>query len=93
MVFGMKFMEKKFIVKYDRQACIGAAACVGMDPKEWVLDIKDGKANLIGGSDAGDGWWTKEIDESEFEAMMNAANGCPVIVIHIFDKETGKQLI
>ena len=87
-------MGKKYIVKYDREGCIGAAACVGMDAKDWVLDDSDGKANLLEGSyDDTSGLWIKEIDEGELEAMMNAAKGCPVVVIHIFDKETGEQLI
>ena len=82
-----------FTVRYDREACIGAGACVGMDVKNWIIDAKDGKANLIDGKPMENGWWEKEIDESELEAMLNAAKGCPVIVIHIFNKETGEQLI
>ena len=84
----------KYIVRYDREGCIGAAACVGMDPKNWILAPSDGKADLIEGKENGQsGIWEKEIDESELEAMMNAARGCPVIVIHVFNKETGEQLI
>lgn len=86
-------MGKKYIVRYDREGCIGAAACVGMDPKDWVINDKDGKADLIEGIDKDDGLWEKEIDESELGDMMSAAKGCPVVVIHIFDKETGEQLI
>ena len=87
-------MGKKFIVKYEREACIGAGACVGMDPKDWVIDNSDGKANLLGtmGQDE-KGFDVKEIDESELEAMMAAAKGCPVVVIHVYEKDTGKQII
>ncbi len=83
----------KYIVKYDREGCIGAGACVGMDPKSWIIDPKDGKANLISGNEKDPGWWEMEIDEDRLEAMLNAAKGCPVIVIHVFNKETGEQLI
>lgn len=87
-------VSKKYIVKYDREGCIGAAACVGMDPKSWIIEDTDGKANLIGGSYAeNEKFWVKEIDESELDAMMAAAKGCPVVIIHIFEKDTGKQLI
>lgn len=84
---------KKYIVRYDREGCIGAAACVGMDPKNWILAANDGKADLISGKQNNASLWEKEIDESELEDMLNAARGCPVIVIHVFDKETGEQLI
>lgn len=87
-------MPKKYIVKYDREGCIGAAACVGMDPKDWIIDNSDGKANLLENSGEDEkGFFIKEIDETELSAMMAAAKGCPVVVIHIFDKETGEQLI
>jgi len=83
----------KYIVRYERTGCIGAAACVNMDPKDWVLDAKDGKANLIEGvQNSQTTLWEKEIDESELEANLNAAKGCPVLVIHIFNKETGEQI-
>jgi ferredoxin len=85
-------MGKKYMVRFDRDSCIGAAACVGMDPKDWIIDMGDGKANLIDGKETSSGMWEKEIDESKLDVNLNAAKGCPVLVIHIFDKETGEQI-
>ena len=56
---------KEYKIIYEREGCIGAAACVNMDAKDWVLDAKDGKANLIEGvQNPQTTLWEKEIDES-----------------------------
>ena len=83
----------KYVIKYERDGCIGAAACVGMDGKNWVLDVQDSKADLINGTlNEQSGQWEKEVDEAELEAVLNGAKACPVLVIHVFDKETGEKL-
>lgn len=63
----------------DRSLCIGAATCVAIAPKAWVLD-DEAKAVILDTADA-------ETDES----LMEAAKGCPVMAIIITD-ENGKQL-
>lgn len=64
----------------DRSLCIGAATCVAIAPKAWVLD-DEAKAVILDTADA-------ETDES----LMEAAKGCPVMAIIITD-ENGKQLV
>lgn len=86
-------MSKKFLVVFDRAGCIGAAACAAMDPKHWEI-VDDGKAVLKGSKKKGDSEdYELEIEEADFKLMMDSAQGCPVNVIHIIDKETGKKLI
>ena len=85
-------MGKKFVIQYERERCIGAAVCVAFSQKDWIIN-DDGKADLIEGKDVGSDIWEKEIDEEDFEANRQAAEGCPVNVIHIIDKETGKKFI
>lgn len=81
-----------YIIRYERQPCIGAGVCVAVDEKNFQMN-KDGKADLIGGADKNQtGIWEKEIDESQLEAAKAGAEGCPVIVIKIFNKETGQQV-
>lgn len=83
----------KYIIQYEREGCIGAAACVSMDPKNWILDLQDNKANLISGTfNEQTGLWEKEIDESELESAINGAKACPVLVIHVINKETGEKI-
>ena len=70
----------KYTIRYERNSCIGAAACVNEDPKNWIIEKLDNKANLIDGQAEGE-IWTKEIDESELEVALTAAKACPVLVI------------
>jgi ferredoxin len=79
----------KYTVKYDREACIGAASCTAFS-KKFKLD-KDGKANLAGSKEK-DCLFVLEIDEKELDSMKEAAQSCPVNVIHIYD-EKGTKII
>jgi len=86
-------MGKKYRVELDREACIGAAACVAVDPDNWTI-VEDGKVDLKDSKkDNKTGFFVREIDESELKKWMESAESCPVNVIHIIDLETGKRLI
>lgn len=74
--------EKRYKIEYDRKGCIGAGTCEAVCPKSWKI-ADDGKANVL----------IKEFDEESLKCNMDAAESCPVNVIHIIDKKTGKQLI
>ena len=82
--------KKVYRIWYDRPGCIGAAACVAIAPKVWVMN-KDGKADLIGGKQISESEWELEIDD-DLQINIDAAQGCPVNVIKIFDKETGEKI-
>lgn len=73
--------EKKYKIEFDREACIGAAACCAVSPENWVMR-EDGKPDLI----------YKEIGEDRLKENIEAAEVCPVRVIIIKEKKTGKQL-
>lgn len=72
----------KYTIEYEREGCIGAGACVDACPSNWSMN-DDGKADLK----------VAEIDEAQLEENKAAAEGCPVNVIHIINKETGERLI
>lgn len=81
----------KYKVVFDRSACIGAAACAASFPEAWVMQ-DDSKPDLVGAT----GDREKQeliIDEKDLEKHLEAARVCPVLVIHIFNAETGEQLI
>ena len=88
-------MGKKYKIVYDRSLCIGAATCVAINSKSWVLDNSDNKADLVDSKlrEGTTEMFELEIDESTFDIEMEAAKGCPVNCIHIIDMETGEQLI
>lgn len=81
----------KYKVLYERVGCIGAAVCVAVFPKYWDMN-PDGKADLLGSIKSGDSFEV-ELDESELEQMKQAAEGCPVNVIHITNVQTGEKII
>ncbi|MDP6642355.1 MAG: ferredoxin [Candidatus Nanoarchaeia archaeon] len=90
----MEERKTKYIVQYDRIGCIGAAACVAALQEAWEMD-EEGKAILKGENvkSKGDEIFELEITEEELEGHMEAAKACPVVVIHITNKETGEKLI
>jgi len=85
--------KKRYRIVYDREGCIGAAACVAAYPERWDI-VDDGKADLKGGKPNDDNTeQILEITEEEFQKMMDSAQSCPVNVIHIIDLETGQRVI
>ncbi|RME53688.1 ferredoxin [Candidatus Woesearchaeota archaeon] len=72
----------KYKIEFDREACIGAAACAAVLPEVWEIQ-DDGKPIVK----------IPEFDDDALEANMEAAKACPVNVIHIVNKETGERLI
>jgi len=78
-----KGSEKRYKIEYDRENCIGAAACAAVNPKNWVVSDEDGKADFV----------AAEFNEESLETELEAAKACPVNVIHIIDKKTGEKVI
>ena len=85
--------KKRYLLVYDREGCIGAAACVAAYPERWTL-VDDGKADLTDATRNDDNTEQKlEFTEEEFQKMMDSAQACPVNVIHIIDTDTGERVI
>ena len=86
--------KKKYRIVYERSGCIGAAVCAALDEKNFVMNA-DSFADLTESKQVENGKWEKivELDEQEAKRLLEAAEGCPVTVIHVFDLETGKQLV
>jgi len=85
--------KKRYRIIYNREECIGAAACIAAYPERWEM-ADDGRADLKGGKKNDDNSVQElEISEDEFKQMMDAAQACPVSVIHIEDLEAKKRLI
>jgi len=82
----------KFLIEYDRPNCIGCGVCAAVAPEFWEMN-NDGKSDIKGGKSRQDGWQELEIGEKSLEANKNAAEGCPVNVIHLKNKETQEKII
>jgi ferredoxin len=63
----------------DQSLCIGAATCVAIAPRAWALD-DEAKAIILD-------TFNQETDD----ALLEAAQACPVMAIFIADKD-GKQI-
>ena len=82
----------KILIQYDRNGCIGAGVCAAVAPDHWVMN-QDGKADLVNAKEVSEGQFELEIDEKDLEVNKQAAEGCPAVVIHIINKETGEKVI
>ena len=83
ILFGMA----KYKITYNREACIGAAACVAVAARFWEL-AADGKADLLDGEgrkvkEIKPGHYELIIDEPDFEMNKEAEEVCPVNVIKV----------
>lgn len=69
-----------YTIKYNRDACIGAATCVSAAPGNYSLD-KENKAVVK----------KTEISDKELSKNMAAAKSCPTAAIEIYNKK-GKKI-
>ena len=82
----------QYKLQHDRPNCIGCAACEAVAPDFWEMN-QDGKSDIKNGKDNDNGWQDLNIEEKDYNANKDAADACPVNVIHIVKKGTGERLI
>ena len=77
---GIRTAEGKIHrIVVDRQACIGAQSCVVVAPKVFQMDDQ----NLA--------YVTDELNETDEETILLAAQSCPVLAIRLYNKD-GKRI-
>jgi len=72
----------KYKITFDRNTCIGAFACVAADPETWEY-ADDGKVDMKGGTDEGNGVFSLVVDEADLDKHKAAAEACPVYAIKV----------
>lgn len=70
---------RKLKVRVDRDLCIGAATCVAIASKTFILDSQ-AKAIIL-----------DTVEQDSDEAIIDAAKGCPVAAI-IIEDENGERV-
>ena len=78
----------KVRIIYNREGCIGAAACVAVAPKFWKM-AEDGKADLLGSKlnpQTGKFELVIEVSEEDLKALQDSAISCPVQVIEVLEE-------
>jgi len=84
--------EKKIRIMHDRPNCIGCAACAAVAPDFWTMS-EDGKSDIVGSIKKEDETEELDIEEKDYAINKEAADSCPVNVIHIVNKKTGEKII
>lgn len=81
----------KYSVLFNRNDCIGCGACTAVSPDFWSM-TDDGKSTLKGSKKTGINE-EKTIDDKEFSSTKEAAEACPVNVIHITNLSNNQKII
>jgi len=87
-----KTLEKPYRIEHDRPNCIGCGACAAVAPDFWEMN-DDGKSDIKKAKTREDSWQELEIKEENFQQNKEAADSCPVNVIHIIKKENNEKII
>ena len=84
-----------FKIDHDRPGCIGCGACAAVAPEFWTMSSDDGKSDLVGSVHVkeGDKVVREQLDMEDLKNNREAADCCPVNVIHIIDLKTGEKII
>ena len=72
---GPVVLKSGYKVWVDRSLCIGAATCIAVSPKTYVLD-QEAKAVIL-----------ESADEDTIENIIESAKACPVAAIIIEDEK------
>ena len=78
----------KYKVEHFKKDCISCGACAVINPDFWELDA-EGMADLKGSTKVGD-HFELEIDEKDKDSNQEAADVCPVNIIHVKKVEEKK---
>lgn len=65
---------------HEREKCIGCGSCVALCPKYWEM-ADDGKSNLKNATKNTEGNY--ELEAESIACNQEAADSCPVQIIHI----------
>lgn len=84
-------------IDHDRPNCIGCGACAAVAPDFWEMSALDGKSDIKGSErqeDAGEiVRESLDINDEQYTKNKEAADCCPVNVIHLINRETGEKII
>ena len=81
----------RFKIIHERPKCIACGACAAAAPDYWEMSANDGLADLKGCTMNGENE-ERIIDEKEVAPNKEAAEVCPVQIIHV-EKVKEKELV
>ncbi len=74
-------MEKHLITHFKKD-CISCGACAAIAPQYWLMD-EEGLAHLKNSKEVSDHWELEISSEEARAANQEAADVCPVNIIHV----------
>lgn len=77
-----KFKNYNMKVIQEREKCIGCGSCAALCPKYWEM-AEDGKSSLKNSVTNAEGNYELEVEAAE--CNKEAADACPVQIIHIVE--------
>ncbi len=80
----------KHKIEHNKPECIGCGVCAAIAENFWEME-EEGKSHLKN-SIAEENKEVLEIDDEHIQINKEAAEACPVNIIHIKDKN-GKQIV
>ncbi len=85
----------KWKIEHNRPDCIACGACAAVSPEFWIMSPDDGKSDLNGSKHIEENGEIvrEELELDDLKTNKEAAECCPVNVIHIIDKNTGQKII
>lgn len=83
----------RYKIEYNRPECIGCGVCAANCPKFWEMNDGEAKSDLKGAKKLDNGRTELDIDEKDLNCNMEAAESCPVNVIHIKDNKSGEKKV
>lgn len=79
----------KYKVIHFKKDCISCGACAAINPKFWEMDT-DGLAHLKGSVKVDEHYELETDSEEDAESNQEAADVCPVNIIHLKKEEVKK---
>ena len=77
-------------LQHDKANCIGCGACEAVAGDFFEMK-EDGKSQVKGGKKLDNDQYELDFEEKDFKAIKDAADSCPVNVIHI--NKDGEKII
>lgn len=71
----------RYKIEHFKKDCISCGACAAINPTFWEMD-EEGLAHLKGSKKVDD-HWELQISEEDRESNQEAADVCPVNIIHV----------
>ena len=84
---------KRIKIVYEREGCIGAAACAGINPEDFIMN-SDGKADLTESYKEGK-YFIKIVtvnDQKTLDKIIDSIRGCPVDVLEVWDMDENNKI-